>query len=105
MPTIRTTIEPWRTVVVSDAEYAYLARLGLIYEGEAPPPAPPAFSPEQYAELSRPDGPLVTLLMSGIGERIVAAGDTPPTNAQLWIKTNVGGDPDALELYFEDGAP
>lgn len=104
MPTIRTTQEPWKTITVSDEEYAFLARSGLIYTG-TPPTAPPTFSPEQYAELSRPDGALVTLLMEGIGERIVAAGATPPVNAQLWIETPVGGDPDAIRLYYEDGAP
>ncbi|UYL87129.1 hypothetical protein QEH40_gp08 [Microbacterium phage OscarSo] len=105
MPAIRTTLEPSKVIDVSDAEYAFLARMGLIYTGTEPPLAPPSFSPEQYAEISRPDGPLVTLLVSGIGERIVAAGDVPPVNAQLWIKTSVGGDPDAIELYFEDGTP
>lgn len=66
MPTIRTTLEPWREIVVSDAEYLYLLRQGLIYTGETPP-ARPAFNDEQYEELAAPDGLAITRILDSIG--------------------------------------
>jgi hypothetical protein len=56
MPTIRTTIEPWRDIAVTEREYLYLLRAGLIYDGTPPPPPPPSFSDQQYAELADPEG-------------------------------------------------
>jgi hypothetical protein len=52
MPTIRTTFEPWREITVSDAEFDYLQRYGLIYTGPIPPvtPTPPPITvpPDGY---------------------------------------------------------
>lgn len=102
MPLVRTTIEPWREISVSDAEYVRLLRDGLIYTG-APPAAPPAFSTQQYAEMLTPGSPIVTAARAGIGAGIVAVGAAPAAEARLWIETGAGGDPDAIRLYFEDG--
>lgn len=55
MPVIRTTLEPWRDVLVTDTEYLGLLRIGLIYEG-APVQPPPSFTDAQYAELANPEG-------------------------------------------------
>ncbi len=55
MPIVRTTLEPWRDILVSDTEYLALLRVGLIYDGEPINP-PPAFTDAQYAELANPTG-------------------------------------------------
>lgn len=104
MPLVRTTIEPWREISVSDAEYVRLLRDGLIYTGGAPA-APPAFSDQQYAEMLLPGSPIVTAARADIGNAVVAVGSAPAAEARLWIETGVGGDPDAIRLYFEDGTP
>lgn len=52
MPLIRTTLEPWKEVEVSDREAASLARQGLIYTG-APVPPPPTYA-EGVWEIIRP---------------------------------------------------
>ncbi len=55
MPLIRTTIEPWREIDVSDGEYLGLLRQGLIFTGNPPPLPPVAFTNAQYDELDDPN--------------------------------------------------
>lgn len=71
-------MEPWREIVVTDAEYRELLSQRLIYTGAEPPPLPPAFSMAQYDELNaramsvrKPRGPR----FGQLGDSIVAMGD------------------------------
>lgn len=78
MPTIRTTLEPWREIVVSEDEYLYLLRDGLIFTDQDPPPAPPSFTDEQYDELDDPESEAASrivdaILAEGTGGIVTAA--------------------------------
>lgn len=82
MPTIRTTFEPWREIFVSEDEYLRLLRAGLIFTG-ATPPAPPAFTDPQYAELANPDGEAARRIIDAVGESALIDGVTSTVLAEV----------------------
>lgn len=53
MPTIRTSMQPWRDVEVSDAEHLDLQRQGLIHSDES---TAPAAAPKKPPAPSAPGG-------------------------------------------------
>lgn len=83
MPTIRTTLEPWREITVSDAEYLRLLEQGLVYTGETPPPPPPAFNDAQYAELARPGSEAAKRLIEAISKEAIVDDASAEVLAQL----------------------
>lgn len=40
---------------------------------------------------------------AAVASQYLSVADTEPAGARLWIRTNVGGDADAIQLYYEDG--
>jgi len=57
MPTVRTTLQPDKTIEVGDVEYAQLKADGLLVDDPAPDSAPPATAaPATPAKKSGPAG-------------------------------------------------
>lgn len=57
MPTVRTTLQPDKTIEVGDVEYAQLKADGLLVDDPAPDSAPPATAaPAPPAKKSGPAG-------------------------------------------------
>lgn len=95
MPTIRTTLEPWREIVVTESEYLSLLRQGLIYDDEPPPPPPPSFTDQQYDELDDPESEAATRIVEAVLASIDSGGLVAAATAA--VIAEVGPDIDAAE--------
>lgn len=95
MPTIRTTIEPWREIEVSESEYLALLRQGLIFDGTPPPPPPPSFSDEQYDELDDPESEAASRLVAAVLDSLDVDGEGLVTAAKNAVLDEVGDEIDA----------
>jgi hypothetical protein len=90
MPTVYLTIEPWKAVDVTDAEYLALQRQGLIYTGATVLP-PAAYTNEMYDEADNPAGEIVARLLAS-GALSGGGGSTPDATTLVKGKLMLAGD-------------
>lgn len=95
MPIVRTTLEPWRDIYVTDVEYIGLLRIGLIYEGAVIQP-PPSFTDAQYAELANPEGEAAKRVLAAALELVDESAVTG--SVVETVLATVGPEVDAMAL-------
>lgn len=90
MPLVRTKIEPWREIEVTEAERLSLERLGLLYTGDIVVP-PPSFSDSQYSELANPNGEAARRVIEAVGASELIANLTTQLLADVDSRGYVDG--------------